>query len=606
MGFVADDQTPVKKVGFVPDPEPATAGPSPLMAPVGGAELLLHHLTGALAPVPGMIAGSGAAVGKLFGANVDPQKVQSDTENALTYQPQTDSGKAGLATERAIVEPVVKPVVKPVTQVVDSALAHTGAAEPYVRAAGKGALTAAGLAAPLESAVGDAVKVADISALSPAERAAFQAREGTSTAAPPPATGGAKPVVGTGADAIQTGRSAGFKFTPGAVESRMPEAEVPSSAGVTPNDRRAINLHNQGRVTELAGEQIGKPGAKTLAPKDYDEARKPHAKTYEDTGATLGSGLTGSQTLQDALAARLADQTQTALKAPVAAQAQRILKAASSGNLSGPQLVKDISWMRANGGRSVAKLLEDEMETQLGANSPQLEKFRNARTGFAQIKNLQDVTQGGQIDAGALARLDQKNPGLLTGNLKLIAQTAAAAPQDFRLPSGVVPGSSPISKPTLLGAATSAGKAALKLAAPGKFAPQSEAFQNRFGRVGNDVENSYRPDLGKRPAPPSKAFGLEAPPGSAAVPPRQGAMALPQGPPAAPKLTLEPPEGTTGVMPVQLGMQIAQGRPLEEQHLMLRPTEPSLEPHQPSLLGHEGTPEGGGARKPKAKKRGKD
>jgi len=83
-------------------------------------------------------------------------------------------------------------------------------------------------------------------------------------------------------------------------------------------------------------------------------------------------------------------------------------------------------------------------------------------------------------------------------------------------------------------------------------------------------------------------------------------MTLPEGPPAAPKLDLAPPEGSVGVNPVQLGMQIAQGRPLEEQHLALKPTEGTIEPHQPSLLGHEGTPEGGSRSKPKAKKRGKE
>lgn len=454
--------------------------------------------------------------------------------------------------------------------------------------------------------------------------------------------GAATPHVAPGANAITTGRAAGFKFTPGGAESRMPSAaangEIPQSFAVTPNDRRAINLHNQAKVTELSGQQIGKEGATELAQKDFEDAKVPHLKTYNDTGAVLGSGLKGSDDLVSTLQSRLADNTQTALKGPVASQTQRILNAASSGNLSGPQLVKDISWMRANGGRSIASALESEMDSQLAtANAgPQLDKFRQARTGLAQIYNLQDATKGGQIDASKLAALDQKNPNLLTGNLKLIAQTAAASPQDFRLPSGVQPGSSPISKPTWAGAAkVVAGKAA-KVLAPARFDATSDAFQNRFGRAATPAEASYFPDLGKRPAAPSKPFELQQPPGSAAVPPRQGAIDLPpgrepapkldlappegevgvnpqqlgmqiaQGRPAAPSLDLAHPEGNVGVNPTQLGMAIAQGRPMGEQQLGLKPTEGSLEPHQPSLLGHPGTPEGGGPSKKKPKPKAKD
>lgn len=497
--------------------------------------------------------------------------------------------------------------------------------------------TAAGLVGPGELAKGANLGARGVEMLTDAAKGAA-GTEGL----PAVVEGANKPVVGTGMDAVQTARARGFKFTPGGVESRNPAAalndEVPQSFAVTPNDRRAIDLHNQALSTEVAGEHIGLKGARNLSTKNFDDARLPHYATYKDTGAALGEGLKGSDDLLSTLQSRLADTTQTALKGPVVAQVQRIVNAASSGNLSGPQMVRDISWMRANGGRDVAKALETEMEGQLAAtnNTQQLEKFRDARTSLAQIRNLQDASKGGQVDVSKLVQLDQKYPNLLTGNLKLLAQSGAASPQDFRLPSGVQPGSSPISKPTWAGIATNAVKKAAKTVAPGKFDVTSDAFQNKFGGVASPTEASYFKDLGKRPAPPSKAFELEAPQGAAGVPPRQGGMELPQGPEAAPKLDLAAPEGEVGVNPRQLGMeiaqgrpaapridlaapegelgeppsrqlgmQIAQGRPLEEQHLALKPTEGTIEPHQPSLLGHEGTPEGG-SRKPKAKKRGKD
>lgn len=641
MPFVPDK--PASR--FVPDAPPAAVAtpptapaapePSLAMAPVGGLETLLHHITGALAPIPGMLAGSGAAVGKLFGANVDPNKVQADTEHALTYQPISDSGKAGLAKEGEI-GAAIAPVVKPVTDVVNAGIDKTGAAAPYVRAAGKGALTALQFAAPgAGKAAGEALL----------PEAAVE--------------GAAKPVVGTGADAVQTGRAAGFKYTPGGVASRDPAAalagDLPSSGSVTAANRREINLHNQARATELAGEHLGVKGATTLPTKAFEDAKVPHYGTYTDTGAALGSGLQGSPDLISTLEAHLADTSPTQLKGAAVAQTNRILNAAKSGNLSGPQMVKDISWLRANGGRSVAGALESEMETQLAATpagAQQLGKFRDARTSLAQINDLQRAAAkgGGQISLPHLVAIDAKNPNLLTGTPKLLAQSAAAAPQDFRLPSGVEPGTSPLSKGVLqkiplIGTAAhaalhgveKAGSWAAKKLVPGKFDPTSDAFQNRFGREATPTEASYFPGFGKRPAPPSKAFELEAPAGAAGGPPQQAGMSLPEGRPAAPRIELAPPEGELGEAPSrqlgmeiaqgrpaapkielappegelgaapsrQLGMEIAQGRPLDEQHLALKPTEGTIEPHQPSLLGHEGTPEGG-SRKPKAKKHGKD
>lgn len=625
---------------------------------VGGAELLAHHITGALAPIPAMAAGAVSSVKHLLGADNDPDKTYADTKNMFTYAPQSQSGKAGLARENEasqIVGEAVKPVVQPVVDAGNAAVNKTGAAAPYVRDVVKGVAGGVQNAAALAPLVPEA-KVLDLASLPEGEQAAFRARPSTGPApVAPTAEGAAKPVVGTGQDAIETGRAAGFKFTPGAVESRQPGGDVPQPFSVTPEDRRAINLHNQARATELAGEHIGVPNAKTLPNAKFEEAKVPHFGTYTETGQVLGPGLKGSDDLVSTLQGQLADVTpQGALKPAVAVQTRRILAAAQSGNMSGPQMVKDISWLRANGGRSVASQLENEMETQLAATpagSQQLGKFRDARQSLAQINDLQRAAAkgGGQISLPHLVALDAKNPNLLTGTPKLLAQTAAAAPQDFRLPSGVQPGSSPLSqgvlgKIPLVGKGTEmllhAGEAAVKYGAkklvPGYFDPQSEAFQNRFGREAGPAEASYFKDLGKRPAPPSKPFELSPSPGKAFDPrqgglgplpegpgpreqlqlappegtvyePHQIGMQIGQGPPAREVLGLSHPEGEVGVKPVQLGLEVAQGRPIDQQRLGLESGPSGIEPHQPSLLGHEGTPEGGSRKsKPKAKKRGKD
>lgn len=521
----------------------------------------------------------------------------------------------------------------------DRAAMHTEASSPGAKtvqnAAGTVAAPFQAAAAPLDKAIANAgplvstavpavsEAIQDISSLAPIGAAGRAAKVADEAAL---AAKSAKPVVGTGQQAIETGRAAGFKFTPAAVESRQPGADVPNPiGGVSLDDRRAINLHNQARATELAGEHIGVSNATTLPAKAFEDAKQPHIQTYRDTGNVLGSGLTGSPDLVSSLEAQVADTSpKTALPGPVATQTSRILNAAKSGNLSGPQMVSDISWLRANGGRSVANSLENEMETQLAktpAGSQQLGDFRDARTSLAQINDLQRAAAkgGGQISLPHLVAIDAKNPNLLTGTPKLLAQTAAAAPQDFRLPSGVAPGSSPVSagflqKIPLAGTASHAIlsgaekgiKWAAKKVAPAQLDVTSDAFQNRLGRVATPAEASYFKDLGKRPSAPSQPFELQNAPGATGIQPQQLGMDLAQGRPAAPNIELAAPEGQLGEPPSrQLGMEIAQGRPLEDQKLALKPSEGELEPHQPSLLGHEGTPEGG-SRKPKGRKRGKD
>lgn len=607
MPFVPDQPT---KSRFVPDAPAATEAPTPREgalntigsaisnSPItGGAELLGSAVTGALArPVAG-IAGLGSSlINKAAQAGghapllPDAADVIRNTEGALTYQPASASGKAGAET--------LGKGVSYVGDKVDKGLGSVGQA--------LGGDTGENLARTLVPAVADAAaSVTPLGAELSAGRSAARTAAGV-------VEGGAKPVVGTGSDAVETGRAAGFKFTPGGVESRDPAAavagKVPQSFATEPTDRRAVNLHNQANTTSFLGENVvGKPGATALAPADFDKARVPHYGTYKETGAVLGDGLKGSSDLVANLEGQLADTSPTQLKGAVLQQTNRILNAAKSGNLSGPQMVKDISWLRANGGRSVAGALESEMETQLAATpagAQQLGKFRDARTALAQIKNLQDATKGGQVDASKLAAIDQKNPGLLTGPLKLVAQTAAASPQDFRLPSGVQPGSSPLSKPTWAGAVAGVGKKAAKIVAPGRFDVTSDAFQNRFGRVATPTEASYIPGLGKRPAPPTQGFELQAPQGSAAVPPRQLGMEIAEGPAAAPKLDLAPPEGTVGITPQQLGAEISGGgpRPPREELPLTKPEGTSYEPLQRGL----DLPEPPKRPKPKAKKSGKD
>lgn len=100
--------------------------PSLAMAPVGAAEMLGKFATGAVAAIPAGVAYGGAAVGKAFGADVNPADVQSRVQNYFTYQPQSDSAKAAeqdLATTYG-------PAVKAVSNVADKAATEVGKVSP--------------------------------------------------------------------------------------------------------------------------------------------------------------------------------------------------------------------------------------------------------------------------------------------------------------------------------------------------------------------------------------------------------------------------------------------------------------------------------------------
>lgn len=171
----AGDSASVRKLGeylqtLPPDSPPPTAAaaaspttdapPSALkqalMAPVGGAEMLLQGATGAVASIPAAIAYGGAAVGKAFGADVDPSAVQRDVQAYFTHKPISDSAKAGDATLAAIAKPVVEPVVRKYDEATQAVAAKSPFAGELMKAA-PGAFQAASTLVPAAAGVRQAM-----------------------------------------------------------------------------------------------------------------------------------------------------------------------------------------------------------------------------------------------------------------------------------------------------------------------------------------------------------------------------------------------------------------------------------------------------------------
>lgn len=129
----------------------APQGPSvlkqALMAPVGAAEMVAQGTTGAVASIPAALAYGGAAVAKAAGADVDPSAVQNRVQNYLTYQPKSDSAKAGDAALTSMIAPVVAPVAKGYAQATDAVAAKSPIAGELMRSA-PGAFQAASALVP--------------------------------------------------------------------------------------------------------------------------------------------------------------------------------------------------------------------------------------------------------------------------------------------------------------------------------------------------------------------------------------------------------------------------------------------------------------------------
>jgi hypothetical protein len=391
--------------------------------------------------------------------------------------------------------------------------------------------------------------------------------------------GAAKPSV---ADPIGTVRGAGYVMRPsdvratGAPAPGLVREALTSSAG----NAKSAALTNQKLTTRLAGEDMGKPNATQLTDADYDKYRtNGPGKVYDATADALSNTSKEGKLASDsdavsALKNLAANRdAATALPPKVVDPVNKIAKKIESGNYTGQDWRKDISWLRANGGRDAADELESMAERTLaaGGNTPQVQAFQQARADFAKSYDYQRATATrGQVDAQHLAALDAKYPGMLTGNAKIIATAGRHLPDVTKVPGGGVADLTTSGGHGTTGIVSRAGQlagSALKKL-PG-MDPLSEGFQSRnFGRQMTPDERTYVPSFGQKgpgPSPFAPRLDLTPPPGPVENPTQLG-MSLAQGRPPAAPLALTAPEGAIGEPPTrQLGMDLAQGRPAAPQ-----------------------------------------
>lgn len=389
-------------------PQQDSALKQTLMAPVGALEEFGKLASGAIAaPIAGA-AYAGSAIGKAFGANTDPAAVQSKVQNALTYQPQSNSGQAADQAISGGVHAVAAPIVAAAQHVGSAITSAVPAAAPFVQAA-PGALQAAASIIPGLKMGAAAVDAAG---------AARAAAEANTTDA----------------------ERAGYK-------SAVDHPIAAGAAGQGGLD--ALTLRNQQVGNVRLGSQVGVPQGSALDAKpggSLDQAAEAPNAVYNRVAQglpTVPLSDAATQQIQSAGTGDLVTHSPDA-QGILDTQKARLL---SGDPQTGDQVVNNMRTLRQEGfnrmgsddieqqnlGKAqltMANALEQHVADNLPPNGDvSLDQFQQARTALAQNHALSGAMVGNNVNLQALARMQRADPGLLTGEFDTAATFANQHPK---------------------------------------------------------------------------------------------------------------------------------------------------------------------------------
>lgn len=388
------------------------------MAPVGAGEEFLKLGTGALASIPAGLAYGGAAIGRAFGADVNPAEVQRGVQNSLTYQPMSQSGQAA---DQAIGE-TAQIVAQPIVNAADRAATAVGqvspTAETMMREA-PAAFQAASTVVPLASGV-------------QATRGAVALNNEAKTIA---ATRNPTPEE----MAIGKAQGLGLKLLP-SQQGRAPGAIAEGLAGQAKLER-SLSKENAVRVDAAAAEEVGLPAGTRPTHEALAKKAQEASSVYKEVGE-LGTVETDPQ-FADAIAkisdrsgsGSFAEDTPAAVtrlkeiygsksefEAQDAVAKVRQLRADASKNIKAPNAPEQNALGHAQ--RQIANILDEQMEraAQARGQNDLVARYKAARVQLAKIHSVQDAIRGSNVSAKALAK--QNDRGVpLSGKLNDIAES---------------------------------------------------------------------------------------------------------------------------------------------------------------------------------------
>lgn len=464
---------------------------------VGGAELLGKAATGAVAAIPAGLAYGGAAVGKAFGADVNPSEVMGRVQNYLTWQPRSESGKAG---EKLIAD-TVRPAAQYITSKADRAASAVGKVSPFAEGmmreapsafqAATGVLPLASAAKPVMSALRTPEIMTPEAAarLTPQEAAAAPQRE-----------------------AIAAGKGLGLKFTP-QQEGRSTGSVVQGLTGSAKLER-SLSKDNAQVINAKAAKQIGLPENMPVTRQTIEQARAKPNKAYDEVGK-LGAVQT-----DDAWRAEIAgigDRSGNKSFPEDTSAAVQTLKGiyANKKGFDAADAVSKVRSLRSDAFANIALRepekqalgraqlqIADALDNQLERHAQSLgqedlvQRYRDARAQLATIHVVRRALKGSNVSARALSA-QQERGVKLTGDLKTIADSYDVADRSLQ-DLGKIRDNSPFGVVDLfVGAGAALHNPALAAAAAARPATRailaSDAYQRGGIQPRTPTGNALRP-----------------------------------------------------------------------------------------------------------------
>ena len=317
----------------------------------------------------------------------------------------------------------------------------------------------------------------------------------------------------------------------------------------TPADAYAAQAHNIPKATADMASDVKLPTKTSINPSEVTQRMADEGKVYDETGNAVGSGRQVTPKLAgdiDAARQQVTDRTgQNKIDDLV-----NTYKGKYGQTLDGPQTIQDIRALRFESKgwaqsedpiqqklgltqQRIASALEDELGRQIPVqNQGLLQRWQDARTQIAKLHELQDVTEGGQVNPAKVLQLrDAGAP--LSGAADSVANAADVAPEGMTRPNGAPTGhNTPIGHYGAERTLYNMGRQAVHKLVPG-MNPMTDAYQ-------------------------AAHYGPEG--GSAATPPA-GAPTGQSSPVRAP-MALKPPAGNVGVLSRQTELPLRGPRPM--------------------------------------------
>jgi hypothetical protein len=487
--------TPEEAAAFAAAPPPAAVPEKSFWDSIGETRILpdfdLHDLLTvakgapetALAAANNAVGMAGAGLGAVFAHPTDANAAANSVREFQPYQPKGESAQklgAALGDAFAPYETGKEKLGDTVLEATGSPAAATGA---HILPDLAGALLGAPEATATLPKVGEA--------LAPVVK---------ETRAAPKVTPETPPV--------ETARAAGYDLLPSDVQRvtlQKPSLRERAAEAIAPTDvRRDQTIKNQGTTDATVARELGVPEGTRFNDATFEQLDAPHVQTYRDAEAAATVVPISPEFRQALTEAQALLPKKKGVELGITDTISALRRSAAKKMQSDDALIEKQGYALDDAADAVEEAFGKRLE-ELG--SPEmLQKYRDARQALAKNNDVRVSLRGEHVDAGKLAKRDQKFPGRMTGGLKVVADVAKNFGDSTQssLSGAGRAGASHLPE-SRTGIVTKLGKAAARGAAKltglgDSLMVDSPAFQNKIAPEASAERKSYFADYGRKPA----------------------------------------------------------------------------------------------------------